>query len=149
MYRKPGTFKTMDELNDALPVHTYVRFKPGADEAATRSRIAALVKGVWPKIDIPYNYEMPLVRLDRLQLYEPLHPGARAQFGMVAAIGFWVLFIATANFINLSVTGSARREKEVGVRKASGAARRHLVAQFLGEALLAVSMAACLALAFS
>jgi putative ABC transport system permease protein len=149
MYRKPGAFKTMDELNDALPVHTYVRFKPGADEAATRSRIAALVKGVWPKIDIPFNYEMSLVRLDRLQLYEPLHPGARARLWMVAAIGLLVLFIATANFINLSVAGSARREKEVGIRKANGAARWHLVAQFLGEALLAVTLAACLALAFS
>ena len=149
MYRKPGAFKNMDELNDALPVHTYVRFKAGADEAATRSRIAALVKGVWPKIDIPYNYEMPLVRLDRLQFFEPLHPGVRARLWMVAAIGLLVLFIATANFINLSVAGSARREKEVGVRKVSGAARRHLIAQFLGEALLAVSLAACLALAFS
>jgi putative ABC transport system permease protein len=149
MNRKPGAFKSMDELNDALPVHTYIRFKPGADEATTRGRIAALVKGVWPKIDIPYNYEMPLVRLDRLQLYEPLHPGARARLWMVAAIGLLVLFIATANFINLTVAASARREKEVGVRKVSGAARRHLVVQFLGEALVAVTLAACLALALS
>lgn len=146
-YKKPVAFKNMDELNDALPVHTYVRFRPGADEAATRGRIAALVKGVWPKIDIPYTYEMPLIRLDRLQLYEPLHNGARSRLWMVAAIGLLVLFIATANFINLSVAGSVRREKEVGVRKASGAARWHLMAQFLGEALLAVALAACLALA--
>ena len=62
------------------------------------------------------------------------------------AIGMIVLLLACINFVNLSTAQSLTRAKEVGVRKAIGAGRVHLVQQFIAEALLLVSVAAIFAI---
>ncbi|MBL7846348.1 MAG: ABC transporter permease [Cyclobacteriaceae bacterium] len=54
-------------------------------------------------------------------------------FSLVAVV---VLLIACINFMNLATAQSLRRAKEIGIRKATGAARRFLVIQFLGEAVV-------------
>ncbi|MFT7604364.1 MAG: putative ABC transport system permease protein, partial [Saprospiraceae bacterium] len=52
------------------------------------------------------------------------------------AIAFLVLLIAGINFMNLSTARSAKRAKEVGVRKVSGATQGMLIAQFLMESVI-------------
>lgn len=47
-----------------------------------------------------------------------------------------ILVIACINFMNLSTARSARRAKEVGLRKVIGAERTQLVIQFMGESML-------------
>lgn len=54
-------------------------------------------------------------------------------FSIVALV---VLVIACINFMNLATAQSMRRAKEIGIRKATGAAKRILVVQFLGEAIV-------------
>lgn len=51
-------------------------------------------------------------------------------------IALFVLIIAGINFMNLSTARSSRRAKEVAIRKISGANRKKLIVQFLGEACL-------------
>jgi putative ABC transport system permease protein len=46
------------------------------------------------------------------------------------------LLIACINFVTLSVGRSAKRAKEVGIRKVIGALRKQLITQFVGEAVL-------------
>jgi len=65
-------------------------------------------------------------------------------FSIVAGL---ILFIACANYINLSTARSLKRAKEVGMRKAIGAQRQQLMAQLIGESLLVTSIAFLLALA--
>ncbi|HTF18437.1 MAG TPA: ABC transporter permease [Chryseolinea sp.] len=55
---------------------------------------------------------------------------------LFAAIGLFILSIACINFMNLSTAQSARRAKEVGMRKVMGSFRSHLVRQFLTESFV-------------
>lgn len=59
-----------------------------------------------------------------------------------------VLLISCMNFVNLTTARSIHRSTEVGVRKAAGAGRGSLMAQFMGEALIfsAVGMLIALSL---
>ncbi len=64
-------------------------------------------------------------------------------FMLIAA---FILLIACINFMNLSTAQSARRAKEVGIRRVSGATRRGLVGQFLGESVIMTLLAGVVAI---
>ena len=65
---------------------------------------------------------------------------------MFSIIGMLVLLIACINFTNLSIARSERRAREIGVRKAIGSLKRHIILQFLVESVLITLIAFVLAL---
>ncbi|HEX9652839.1 MAG TPA: ABC transporter permease, partial [bacterium] len=66
-----------------------------------------------------------------------------------SAIAVFVLLIACINFMNLSTARSAKRAKEVGMRKVLGSDRRSLIYQFIGEAVFFSLLAFALSLALA
>ncbi|MEO6542099.1 MAG: ABC transporter permease, partial [Ferruginibacter sp.] len=52
------------------------------------------------------------------------------------SIALFIIILACVNFMNLSTARSAKRAKEVGIRKVVGSSRGQLVKQFLAEAFL-------------
>jgi len=62
-------------------------------------------------------------------------------------VALLILFIAGINFVNLATARSARRAREVGIRKIVGSLKRQLVGQFLGESILLSLIALVLAVA--
>ena len=60
-------------------------------------------------------------------------------------VGIFILVVACINFMNLATARSARRAKEVGLRKVAGALRFQLVRQFLAESSLIAFIALVLA----
>lgn len=56
------------------------------------------------------------------------------------------LLISCMNFVNLTTARSIRRSTEVGVRKAAGASRGHLIGQFMGETLILGTLSMAIAL---
>ena len=53
-----------------------------------------------------------------------------------SAIAVFIIILACVNFMNLSTAQSAKRSKEVGIRKVLGSLRTQLIKQFLAEAIL-------------
>ena len=132
----------------SIDARTYLRLRPGASIREVRDAIQkAIVALVPPPVRSAYRLEP--VRIDLLALHERFHPGARERLVIGSVVAALVLLIATANFVNLSVALAGRRRREIGVRKANGASRGQIAAQFLAEAVLTVLIAAIAALAAS
>jgi putative ABC transport system permease protein len=65
---------------------------------------------------------------------------------MFMAIALFILIMAAANFINISIATSLKRAREVGVRKVTGASRRQIILQFLVESGIVCLLAFLLAI---
>jgi len=63
-------------------------------------------------------------------------------------VATFILIIACINFMNLATARAMKRAREVGLRKAIGAYRHQLVAQFLGESVMVSLVAMAIALLF-
>ena len=74
--------------------------------------------------------------------------GGRIQYvQLFSIVAIFILLIACINFMNLTTARSVKRAKEIGIRKVVGAFRFALIRQFIGEALLIVSIAIIISLA--
>jgi len=68
--------------------------------------------------------------------YEIRQNGNVTYIYIFIAIALLVIIIAGINFMNLATARSAKRAKEVGIRKVSGATRPMLIRQFLMESVI-------------
>ena len=58
---------------------------------------------------------------------EPEELGSISYIYIFAAVAFFMLFIACINYMNLTTARSARRAKEIGIRKVTGSTKFQLV----------------------
>ncbi|KYG72682.1 ABC transporter permease [Roseivirga echinicomitans] len=88
--------------------------------------------------------------MEDLHLYYPhMALGSQGDINNVyifSAVAFFILLVASINFMNLSTARSAARSKEVGMRKVLGSRRKQLVHQFLVESMLISLVAMILSL---
>jgi ABC-type antimicrobial peptide transport system permease subunit len=59
----------------------------------------------------------------------------------LSAIALFILLMAIVNFINMSVSRSATRMREIGIRKVLGGLKKQLILQFLIESIIIVFFA--------
>ncbi len=127
-------------------IFTFVRLRPGATAAAVSGKIKGFVKA---KTQDASSTDLTLMPLTRLHLYEYFGfergLGAVGYVYIFSVIALFVLLIACINFMNLATARSARRSREVGLRKTSGATRAFLIRQFLGESALFAAIALVIA----
>src|SRR5262249_4519679 len=132
-----------------IDVNTYLRLAPGALVERLQAQMPALMREVWPISGALSTASLQLLRLDRLHTFAGLDPSFDGKVIMLSVLAIVTLAIACFNFINLLTARSAGRALEVAIRKTSGASRRILVIQFLGESLLYVAVATALAVALA
>jgi ABC-type antimicrobial peptide transport system permease subunit len=82
---------------------------------------------------------------NELQIDLPGH-GNLQYVNIFLIVAVFVLIAACINFMNLATARSARRAKEVGLRKVVGASRGQLIAQFIGESMLIAFLSLVLAI---
>ncbi len=64
----------------------------------------------------------------------------------LSAIALFILLMAIINFINMSVSRSATRMREIGIRKVLGGLKKQLIVQFLIESIIIVFLATIFAI---
>ena len=64
-------------------------------------------------------------------------------------IAIFILLMASVNFINISIAGSLKRSKEVGIRKITGGTRFQVLLQFLSESVVLCFIAFVFSLALT
>ncbi len=90
---------------------------------------------------------MPLldIHLTAKSMAEFKKGGNKQDVMICVGLSVLLILIAGFNFINMTVALSSKRAKEVGVRKALGASKAQLVAQFLSESVLMSMLATLIA----
>jgi putative ABC transport system permease protein len=145
-----------ENIWDNFNFYTYVYLddKVAASEAEQKTlaeKFTDIYKANEPNLKVHFALQ-PLTRIHLHSKFIADLPGhGNIQYVYIfSVVGLFILAVACINFMNLATARSARRAKEVGLRKVAGAVRFQLVRQFLAESSLIafVSLALAIAIVF-
>ncbi len=132
--------------------YTYLKLAPGISPEQVDAEINRRLQLIEPQIaDDPDENGSHLQAVRDIHfsndiLYELGNSGEIQYLYVFGAIALIILFITTANYINLSVAMYAKRKNEIGMRKVMGAERESITWQFLAESVLICLLSLPLAL---
>jgi len=148
--------------------HTYLLLRPGTDYKVFEKNFAQYEdKYVLPEAKQFMQIksmdefkkagnllEYSLIPLTQIHLYsnrqfEFMPPGNIQYVYIFSAVALFILLIACINFMNLTTARSAKRAKEIGIRKVLGTERKELITQFLVESILMVVLSMVIAIAIA
>ena len=142
-------------------LNTFVLLTPGADLRSVEQKMQlvyekdakAAIEEMAAKFNDKTRFINKLQPLTDIHLNEEysvdngLVNGSKPVYSYIlSAIALFILVIACINFVNLSIARSARRTREIGVRKVVGSRNRQLIVQFLAESYLMTLIAFTLAI---
>ena len=130
---------------------TYIELNPGVSAASLEAKLPAFYQKYQP-ID---DEDLEKIRIS-LQPVQDIHLRSNLRderatnneiryIYLFGTIAFIILLIAAINYMNLTTARSTTRAREIGIRKVTGANRRQLFRQFIGESVFTALLAAALA----
>ena len=126
-------------------IGTYVQLRPETSIRAVEEKMTAIQRSHLEKSTTDFVLA-PLTEMHLHSYFGYGRPMGSIQYVYIfTALALFVLLIACINFMNLSTARSARRAREIGLRKVVGALRGNMIRQFLGESVLF----ACIGLLFA
>jgi putative ABC transport system permease protein len=128
---------------------TYVKLAPHASPQRLLAAMPHMANELFKRPPEGWSVALQLVRMDRINAFAGLNPGFSGRLLTMILVGAGVLLIALINFVNLQTALTARRAREVAIRKLAGAGRRVLLAQFLIESVIYVLIAVLLSVALT
>ncbi len=137
----PDYKEDMDRWDNASWL-MYVTLENKTDPNVYESAIKNLINTHTDKTD----QNLILFPFKKVHLYSKFENGKNVGGDIIyvkifTLIAILILSLAYINFINLSTARSAKRSREVGIRKTIGSSRIQLIYQFLSETLLVTLMA--------
>ena len=122
-------------------INSYLLLSKNADlkklEAAFPQLYEKYMSSIFKRMGIHITYK--LQPLTSIHLHSKMDGESNGDIGYVytfSAVAFFMLLIASINYMNLATAQSAKRAKEVGLRKVMGSLKGALVTQFLTESVL-------------
>jgi len=131
---------------------TYLLLRKGADPSFLEGKFPEMVKKHIQPVrgqtadEITRALETTRFSLDPVREIHLYAEGKITYVYIFSALGVIILLIAGVNYMNLATARSAKRAKEVGLRKVMGAYRSQLLQQFLSESFLLSLLALTLAI---
>ncbi len=144
-----GTFVVLKENTDLQTVaqkFNQIHNQFAAPEIAAEGFDPQQVYGLQPLADIHLN---SFSNHDGWNENGTLNTSQPIYSNLFLGIAFFIFGLASINFVNISIAGSLKRAKEVGIRKINGSSRRGILLHFLGESALLCGFAFGLALVFA
>jgi putative ABC transport system permease protein len=123
-------------------VFTYLLFPENTDIKAFEKKIQGMydkyMKSIFESMGIKIEYQ--LEPITHIHLYsnnasEPEPTGSIAYVYIFAIVAIFLVLIAAMNYVNLATARSAKRAREVGLRKVAGSDRGTIMLQFLAESV--------------
>ncbi len=132
---------------------TYVLLRPHTDAAAFEKKLLPMydkhMAQIFAKFNVKIRYavqSVPDIHLHSDFQGEPEDLGSMSYIYIFAAVAFFMLAIACINYMNLTTARSARRAKEIGIRKVTGSTQPQIMAQFLIESTATALLALLLSM---
>ena len=131
--------------------YNYIELQKGTDSKKVDEKILDFIS----KHNKGSNSDIFLQNIKKIHLfssrkytYDITGHGDISNVRILSLIAVFILLIACINFMNLSTAQSAMRAREIGVRKVTGATKRIIAIQFLGESMVIVLVAQVISMIF-
>lgn len=138
LWNDPGYLDQFDNWS----VSTYVLLDQDASYEAVGKKIV-------DRVNRAGNYSLDLFLSPYKDFYlygMGYSPGRIGNVIFFSIIALFILVIACINFMNLATARAVNRAREIGLRKVSGASKKHIIIQFYGESFLLVLLSFVLAI---